>query len=53
MPSEEDVVNVDGITFPEDGNTQITIPSKVLLDEINKGQINKIRVLSQVTLAVH
>ena len=37
MPREEDIIKLDGITFPEDGKTQIFIPSKVLLDEINKG----------------
>lgn len=37
MPREEDIMDVDGLTFPEDGKTQIFIPSEVLLDEINKG----------------
>lgn len=37
MPSKEDVVNVEGLTFPEDGDTQIFIPPEVLLDEIEKG----------------
>ena len=37
MPVKEEIANVDGITFPEDGKTQIFIPSEVLLDEMNKG----------------
>ena len=38
MPSKEDIMGVDELAFPEDGDTQIFIPSKLLLDEINKGQ---------------
>ena len=37
MPTMEDITNVNEITFPEDGKTQIFIPSEVLLDEIKKG----------------
>ena len=42
MPSKEDIMKVEGITFPEDGDTQIFIPSELLLDEINKGQNTKL-----------
>lgn len=42
MPSKEDVMDVDGIMFPEDGDGHIFIPSELLLDEINKGQNNKV-----------
>ena len=37
MPTEENITNVGGITFPEDGKTQIFIPYEVILDDINKG----------------
>ena len=42
MPSKEDVMDVDGIMFPEDGDSHIFIPSELLLDEINKGQNNEV-----------
>ena len=35
-PNREDMLNTDGLTFPEGGNTQILIPS-VLLNETYKG----------------